>query len=60
MVNLMEGETENNNAHSVHGSIRKPREGWERAFQKIAECGEDKLLENLPIQSQWDEAEWDW
>ena len=42
-------------------SMRQPRQDWERAFRAMAEHGDDALLDNnLPIQTQWDEREWQW
>lgn len=38
----------------------QPRQGWDEAFDKMAEQGDDKLLDSAITQSQWDEQEWDW
>ena len=38
-----------------HASIRK---NWEKAFETMAENGDDQLLEFGP--NQWDEEEWEW
>jgi antitoxin MazE len=41
--------------------IRRPRDGWEEAFQKMVERGDDAILDDvLPSLSQWDEDEWEW
>jgi antitoxin MazE len=41
--------------------ISKPREGWVEAFQKMAEKGDDMLLDGEePIAHSWDETEWQW
>ncbi|MCH8875018.1 AbrB/MazE/SpoVT family DNA-binding domain-containing protein, partial [candidate division KSB1 bacterium] len=42
--------------------VRKPRQGWEEAFQEMAKQGEDQLLdkEELPYQSSWDQDDWVW
>ena len=41
--------------------FRKPREGWDVAFAKMAESGDDQLLdEPLAVQTIWDEEEWQW
>jgi len=42
--------------------IQNPRQGWDEAFRKMAENGDDKLLdgEYLANQSSWDETEWEW
>jgi len=42
-------------------SLKRPRQDWEEAFRAMAERGDDSLLdENLPAQTDWDEAEWQW
>jgi hypothetical protein len=43
-------------------AVNKPRAGWAAAFQKMAERGDDSLLDDRAeiIQSEWDEAEWQW
>jgi len=36
-----------------------PRAGWDAAFKKMAERGDDALLDgNAPSLSRWDEGEW--
>lgn len=41
--------------------VRKPREGWDAAFAKMAERGDDALLDgDAPPLSSWDEQEWRW
>ena len=41
--------------------VRKPREGWAAAFEKMAERGDDALLDNVPPSlSEWDENDWNW
>ena len=41
---------------------RSIREGWESAFRRMAENGDDLLLDkgSMSTQSNWDEEEWDW
>ena len=40
---------------------RKPRTGWEAAFKKMAERGDDALLNGAtPSLTRWDEDEWEW
>ncbi len=39
----------------------KPRTGWESAFQKMAQMGDDHLVDGvLTGQSSWDDQEWEW
>jgi antitoxin MazE len=39
----------------------KPRAGWEAAFAKMAERGDDALLDgDAPSLTSWDEREWQW
>lgn len=39
----------------------RPRQGWAEQFQRMAELGDDRLLdaEDL-VASTWDETEWEW
>ena len=40
---------------------RKPRAGWAAAFRKMAQRGDDSLLDGVPPSlSSWDESEWEW
>ncbi len=40
---------------------KKPRAGWAAAFQKMAQRGDDALLDEIaPSLSDWDEDEWEW
>ena len=42
-------------------AIKRPRANWAAAFQKMAQCGEDALLDDAaPSLSNWDEGEWEW
>ena len=38
----------------------KPRAGWAAAFQKMAQNGDDALLDDNTALSSWDEEEWEW
>jgi antitoxin MazE len=41
--------------------VKKPRASWATAFQKMAQRGDDALLdEGAPSLSEWDEDEWEW
>ncbi len=39
---------------------RKPREGWKESFKKMAESGDDLLLDQDNAPSRWDQEEWNW
>lgn len=39
---------------------RKPREGWGKAFREMAQAGDDKLLDDVPDLSSFDQDEWVW
>jgi antitoxin MazE len=41
---------------------RNIREGWECAFRRMAENGDDLLLDKdgISAQNNWDEEEWEW
>jgi antitoxin MazE len=36
-----------------------PRKGWGEAFARMAECGDDALLDES-VPTKWDESEWQW
>jgi len=37
------------------------RQGWDEQFQRMAEQGDDQLLDGEPlILTQWEEKEWEW
>lgn len=37
----------------------KPRSGWAEQFRKMAEAGDDKLIDGETA-TKWDEEEWEW
>ena len=37
-----------------------PREGWEEALKKMAQAGDDKLLDAETIVPTFDKDEWEW
>jgi antitoxin MazE len=42
-------------------SARRVREGWDAAFQAMAEHGDDQLLDSATAGgTSWDEDEWAW
>ncbi len=41
-------------------AVRRPREGWDEAFAEMARRGDDRLLDDVPSTSTWDEEEWEW
>ena len=40
--------------------IKTTRAGWDGKFQKMAELGDDQLLDNVILGSNWDNSEWEW
>jgi antitoxin MazE len=40
--------------------MRHPRAGWEEAGRRLAEAGEDKLLDGDSPPTRWDLEEWEW
>jgi antitoxin MazE len=40
-------------------AARKPRQGWEEHFTRMAALGDDKLLDE-PTPTQFDDEEWKW
>ena len=39
---------------------KSPRQDWEAAFQAMAELGDDELIDNNDVKTEWEEEEWDW
>ena len=44
----------------VISSAEPPRAGWAEAFRRMAEKGDDVLLDRDAIRTAWDEEEWEW
>ena len=45
----------------IISSVDQPRAKWPEAFRRMAERGDDALLDaDLASSSQWDEEEWEW
>jgi antitoxin MazE len=40
--------------------VKNAREGWDAAFKKMSEQGDDELLLVDNIANAWDEDEWQW
>ncbi|HEX21372.1 MAG TPA: AbrB/MazE/SpoVT family DNA-binding domain-containing protein [Actinobacteria bacterium] len=38
----------------------KPRQGWEKKFQRMTEKSDDRLIDKSRIITQWDSDEWEW
>ena len=52
-------EVENNRI--IIRPLLKPRTGWDKTFRKMAENGDDMLIDaDAPISHSWDETEWQW
>lgn len=42
-------------------SATKPRKGWAESFRRMAENGDDRMVDNCGyLQSDWDDEEWQW
>jgi antitoxin MazE len=40
---------------------KRPRSGWEEDFARMAERGDDRLLDEETVSStKWDQDEWEW
>ena len=39
---------------------RQPRSGWQKAFEKMARLGDDRLLDPTPTTTRWDDEDWQW
>lgn len=55
-----EVELETGNNELIIRSKRAIREGWEDAYIKMAQLGEDRLLLGEQPASEWDKNEWLW
>jgi antitoxin MazE len=57
-----EVEIEVNGSEIILRPMRRPREGWEDSFRRMAAKGDDRLLddESLSTLSSWDDKEWQW
>ena len=54
-------ELEAHNDHLVVRSVIKPRSGWEEAFRRMADQGDDALLDKESLAStKWDRTKWRW
>ncbi|MFH2091917.1 MAG: AbrB/MazE/SpoVT family DNA-binding domain-containing protein [Pseudomonadota bacterium] len=41
--------------------IKSSRNNWDSAFKKMAENGDDQLLDSGTVSTtEWDEGEWEW
>jgi antitoxin MazE len=39
----------------------RPRTGWDAAFKKMADTGDDTLLDSeVHLLTSWEKAEWEW
>ena len=56
-----EVELEPREDHIVIRPTQRARQGWEDQFKKMAELGDDKLLDgDVLLPTTWDEDEWEW
>jgi len=54
-------ELEVQDEHLIIRPVARPRSGWEDAFRRMAQQGDDKLLNRESwLKTQWDETEWKW
>ena len=44
----------------VLAASRRPREGWDAAFERMAMAGDDTPLLPDDLASDWDDEEWEW
>ena len=40
--------------------IKNAREGWDTAFKRMGEKGDDEMIIDDKISHSWDEEEWQW
>ena len=41
-------------------SAPEPRRGWDEAFAEMASRKDDRIIDEIPPVSEWDETEWEW
>ena len=47
--------------HLIAGPEVRPRAGWDAAFRKVADAGEEAMLDgDEQVPTSWEEAEWEW
>lgn len=46
--------------HLIIYPITKPRQNWEKQFEKLSPNPQDELLINNDIINDWDQQEWQW
>ncbi len=44
----------------VLAPAREARAGWDEAFEKMADAGDDALIGPDDLDHEWDEEEWEW
>ncbi len=55
-----EVELEIQDNHIIIRDAHPRRAGWEGAFAQMAATGDDQLLDELTMQTEWDSDEWEW
>ena len=57
-----EVELEMKEDHIVVRPSRRPREGWEEAFARMAANGDDRLLDDAAVhrETEWEREGWRW
>ena len=55
-------ELEMREDHFVVRAGRRPREGWEEAFSRMAAKGHDALLDDEAVhtETEWERTQWRW
>jgi antitoxin MazE len=56
-----EMELEPRDGYLILKSARKTREGWDKAFQAMANQGDDAMINgDVILENTWDKDEWVW
>jgi antitoxin MazE len=54
-------ELESRGDYLVLKSAKKPRAGWDKALQAMANRGDDAMIDgDVSIVNSWDKDEWEW
>lgn len=58
MTDLIELEIQNDQL--LVRASKTPRSDWAAAFQRMADNGDDQLLDQDSLPTSWEETEWEW
>jgi hypothetical protein len=51
---------EDGTVERIDSRERESRAGWDESFRRMAAQGDDRLLNDTPSTTRWDQEEWEW